>query len=61
MFSCIGAHYNTLEYVADKREQQIRIFVRPIVPDNCTNWQVFDSDVQIVNFLQNEAEFSTKN
>ena len=35
--------------------------MRPIVPNNCANWQVFDFDVKIVNFLKNEAEFSTRN
>ena len=35
--------------------------VRPAVPDNGTHWQVFESDEQIVSFLQNEVEFSDRN
>ena len=57
--AAIGVHYDVPEHVEDKRH--IRLVVRPVVPDNHTNWQVFDSDVQIVNFLQNEAEFSNRN
>lgn len=59
--STIGTHYDIPEQVADDKEKQIRIFLRPIFLDNCTNWKVFDSNVQIVNFLQNEAKFSAKN
>ena len=57
----IGAHYDIPKHVVDTKEQHIRLVVRPVVPDNCTNWQVFDSDLQIVNFLQNEIEFSARN
>ena len=32
---------------------------RPSVPDNAKNWQVFDSDIQINNFLTLKEEFSS--
>ena len=33
----------------------------PAIPDNVKNWQVFDSDNQINNFLTLEEEFSNTN
>ena len=57
----IGAQYDIPKHVLDDKEQHIRLVVRPIVPDNCRNWQVFDSNEKIVNFLHNEVEFSAKN
>ena len=33
----------------------------PAIPDNVKNWQVFDSDNQINNFLTLEEEFSSTN
>ncbi|KAH9311205.1 hypothetical protein KI387_026240 [Taxus chinensis] len=35
--------------------------VQLTVPNNASSWQVFDSDKQIVLFLQEEAEFAAKN
>ncbi|MDF3686312.1 hypothetical protein, partial [Enterobacter hormaechei] len=43
------------------KKQKIKVVVRPAVPVNNTHWQVFESDEQIVSFLQNEAEFSERN
>jgi len=34
---------------------------RPIVPDNIKNWQVFENDTQINNFLTLQEEFSSLN
>jgi hypothetical protein len=34
---------------------------RPAIPDNVKNWQVFDNDKQINNFLTLEEEFSSTN
>jgi len=34
---------------------------RPVVPDNVKNWQVFDNDTQINNFLTLKEEFSSTN
>jgi len=34
---------------------------RPTVPDNVKNWQVFDNDTQINNFLNLKEEFSSTN
>ena len=34
---------------------------RPAIPNNVKNWQVFDSDNQINNFLTLEEEFSSTN
>ena len=35
--------------------------VRLAIPDNDTHWKVFESDEQIVSFLQNEVEFLDRN
>jgi hypothetical protein len=35
----------------------IELFFRPSVPDNITNWRVFDDDQQIINFLHMENTF----
>jgi hypothetical protein len=29
----------------------IEMICRPSIPDNVTNWRVFNSDTQIINFL----------
>jgi hypothetical protein len=29
----------------------IEIMLRPSIPDNVTNWRVFNNDTQIINFL----------
>jgi len=34
---------------------------RPTIPDNVKNWQVFDNDTQINNFLTLKEEFSSTN
>jgi len=34
---------------------------RPTISDNLKNWQVFDSDKQINNFLTLDEEFSNSN
>jgi len=34
---------------------------RPAVPDNINNWQVFEDDTQINNFLTLQEEFSSLN
>ena len=34
---------------------------RPTIPDNVKNWQVFDNDIQINNFLTVEEDFSNTN
>ena len=51
----IVAHYDVPKHVEEKREKHIKLIVRLVVLDNHANWQVFDFDVQIVNFLQIEA------
>lgn len=53
--------YDIPEHIAKNQEQHIRIIVHPDVPDNCTNWKVFDSNEKIVIFLQNEVDFFSKN
>lgn len=57
----IGASYDVPKNLEEEKKQQIRVVVRPTIPDNDTHWQVFDSDEQIVSFLLNEAEFSERN
>ena len=32
----------------------VELLFRPSVPDNITNWRVFDDDQQIINFLHME-------
>ena len=39
----IGSQYDISKHVEDDKEKHIRVVVRPFVPDNCANWQVFDS------------------
>ena len=57
----LGAQYDILEHVANSKEQYVRILVRLVILDNCANWQVFDSDVQIINFSQIEEELFDRN
>jgi hypothetical protein len=35
----------------------VELLFRPSVPDNITNWRVFDDDQQIINFLHMEETF----
>jgi len=35
----------------------IELLFRPSVPDNVTNWRVFDDDQQIISFLHMEDTF----
>jgi hypothetical protein len=35
----------------------VELLFRPLVPDNVTNWRVFDDDQQIINFLHLEGNF----
>jgi ribonuclease HI len=35
----------------------VKLLFRPSVPDNITNWRVFDDDQQIINFLHMEETF----
>ena len=51
----IGASYDLPGNLEEEKKQQIKVVVRPAIPDNNTHWQVFESDEQIVSFLQNEA------
>jgi len=39
----------------------IEIKHRPTVPDNVKNWQMFENDTQINNFLTLKEEFSSTN
>jgi hypothetical protein len=57
----IGASYDVLGNLEEEKKQQIKVVVRPAIPDNNIHWQVFESDEQIVSFLKNEAEFSDRN
>ena len=57
----MGAAYDVLGNLKEEKKQKIRVVVRPAIPNNNTHWQVFDSDEQIVSFLQNEAKFLKRN
>jgi hypothetical protein len=35
----------------------VELLFRPLIPDNITNWQLFDDDQQIINFLHMEDTF----
>ncbi|CAF4460478.1 unnamed protein product, partial [Adineta steineri] len=35
----------------------VELIYRPSVPDNITNWRVFEDDEQIINFLHSEDTF----
>ena len=57
----IGASYDVSGDLEEKKKQQIKMLVRPAIPDNNIHWQVFESDEKIVSFLQNEEEFLDRN
>ncbi|KAH9323292.1 hypothetical protein KI387_017931, partial [Taxus chinensis] len=58
----VGATFDVVDNITRERTQpHMHVIVRPAVPDNNTRWQVFENDQQIINFLQEEAEFSTRN
>jgi hypothetical protein len=35
----------------------VELLYRPSIPDNVTNWRVFDDDEQIISFLHLEGTF----
>jgi hypothetical protein len=35
----------------------IELLYKPSIPDNVTNWRVFEGDQQILEFLTNEEKF----
>jgi len=35
----------------------VELLFRPFIPDNITNWRVFDDDQQIISFLHMEETF----
>jgi hypothetical protein len=35
----------------------VEIMFRPSIPDNVTNWRVFNNDIQIINFLTSSDVF----
>ena len=39
------------------RISQIEVQSRPPIPDNIENWQVFEDDKDIINFLLNEDKY----
>ncbi|KAH9295070.1 hypothetical protein KI387_038658, partial [Taxus chinensis] len=60
--AAVGATFDVVDNIRrEKTQPHIHVIVRPAVPDNNTSWQVFENDQQIVNFLQEEAEFSARN
>ena len=36
----------------------VEFIYRPLIPDNITNWRVFEDDEQIINFLHYEDTFT---
>ncbi|KAH9304224.1 hypothetical protein KI387_008628, partial [Taxus chinensis] len=60
--AAVGATFDVVGNIKrEKMQPHIHVIVRPAVPDNNTSWQVFENDQQIVNLLQEEAEFSARN
>ncbi|XP_057825751.1 uncharacterized protein LOC131037573 [Cryptomeria japonica] len=60
--AAVGAQYdipNSIKRVCD--QQHIKIIIRPSIPDNNVNWQVFESDEQILQFLLEEDVFAASN
>ena len=35
----------------------VELFYRSSIPDNITNWRVFEDDEQVINFLHSEDTF----
>ena len=40
----VGASYDVPKILEAEKKQHIKVVVRPAIPDNNTNWQVFDSN-----------------
>ena len=40
-----------------RKRYEVEARHRPAIPDNITNWQMFDSDQQVINFLELKEEF----
>ena len=57
----IGASYDVLGDLEEKKKQQIKMVVRPAIPNNDIHWQMFESNEKIVSFLQNEVDFLDRN
>lgn len=58
----IGAQYDIPSGInIGKKQQYVKVGVRPYVLDNHVYWQVFDSDHQIVNFFEEEVKISGSN
>ncbi|KAH9321932.1 hypothetical protein KI387_016571, partial [Taxus chinensis] len=55
----LGSQFSPAEEFVKGNTQHIKMVIKPSIPDNNTSWQVFDSDVQIIQFIQNEVEFSS--
>ncbi|KAH9304452.1 hypothetical protein KI387_008856, partial [Taxus chinensis] len=46
--AAVGASFEVLEQIENSKIQpHIKLIVRPSIPDNDSNWQVFESDDQI--------------
>lgn len=58
-FAVVGAQFGIPKDIINDQEQHVKLVVRPSIPDNQVSWQVFDSDQQIINFLQEKIEFSS--
>ena len=58
----MGAQFDIPEKISKENIQQhVKIVVRPSILDDHTNWQVFESDEQILSFLLEEYIFSVSN
>ena len=47
----MGESYDVPKNLGEEKEQQIKMVVRLVIPDNDTHWQVFEFDEKIVSFL----------
>ncbi|KAH9321602.1 hypothetical protein KI387_016241, partial [Taxus chinensis] len=58
----VGAVFDVVDNIKRyKGHPHIHMAMRMEIPENNTCWQVFENDQYIINFLQEETEFSANN
>jgi len=53
----IGSQFDPITDLMVNNES-VRVIVRPTIPDNDENWQVFENNFQVLSFLQQSGEFA---
>lgn len=59
--AAMGASYDIPKSLEDEKRWKVKVVIRPTILDNNINWQLVESDAQIVSFLQNEEKFLDRN